>query len=63
MLSAQRNAPALGELESALRTVRGWERDPSGVEIAAQLAGLVQTKSERLGDWQGACLVSSGTKR
>jgi class 3 adenylate cyclase/tetratricopeptide (TPR) repeat protein len=38
MLSAQRNAPALEELESALRTVRGWQRDPSGVEIAAQLA-------------------------
>ena len=38
LLSAQRNAPALEELESAMRTVRGWERDPSGVEIAAQLA-------------------------
>lgn len=38
MLSAQRNAPALEELEAAMRTVRGWERDPSGVEIAAQVA-------------------------
>jgi class 3 adenylate cyclase/tetratricopeptide (TPR) repeat protein len=38
MLSAQRNAPALEELAAAMRTVRGWERDPSGVEIAAQLA-------------------------
>jgi tetratricopeptide (TPR) repeat protein len=38
MLTAQRNAPALEELESALRTVRGWPRDPTGVEIAAQLA-------------------------
>ena len=38
LLSAQRNAPALAELERAMRTVRGWERDPSGVELAAQLA-------------------------
>lgn len=34
-------------------------------EIAesAQLAGLVQTSANRIGDWQGACLVGSGTKR
>jgi class 3 adenylate cyclase/tetratricopeptide (TPR) repeat protein len=38
LLSAQRNEPALAELERAMRTVRGWERDPSGVELAAQLA-------------------------
>lgn len=37
--------------------------EPSVIAESAQLAGLVQTKSERLGDWQGACLVSSGTKR
>ena len=37
--------------------------EPGVIAESAQLAGLVQTKSERLGDWQGACLVSSGTKR
>ncbi|WP_245532332.1 DUF3052 domain-containing protein [Corynebacterium caspium] len=33
------------------------------VPESAQLAGLVQTKSERLGDWQAACLVQSGITR
>lgn len=37
--------------------------EPGDVAESAQLAGMVQTKSERLGAWQGACLVSSGTKR
>lgn len=37
--------------------------EPGVIAESAQLAGLVQTKSERLGDWQGACLVGSGTKR
>lgn len=37
--------------------------EPGVIAESAQLAGLVQTSSERLGDWQGACLVSSGTKR
>ncbi|MGJ4104349.1 DUF3052 domain-containing protein [Corynebacterium macclintockiae] len=37
--------------------------EPGVIAESAQLAGLVQTKSERLGDWQGACLVSSGAKR
>lgn len=37
--------------------------EPGVIAESAQLAGLVQTKSERLGNWQGACLVSSGTKR
>lgn len=30
---------------------------------SAQLAGLVQTASERLGNWQGACLVQRGTRK
>ena len=30
---------------------------------SAQLAGLVQTASERLGDWQGSCLVQRGSTR
>lgn len=38
MLSAQHNEPALEELERAMRTARGWQRDAGGVEIAAQLA-------------------------
>lgn len=36
---------------------------PGEINEAAQLAGLVQTKSDRVGDFQGACLVPSGTKR
>lgn len=36
---------------------------PGEIAESAQLAGLVQTKSERLGEWQGACLVASGIKR
>lgn len=36
---------------------------PGEINEAAQLAGLVQTKSDRFGDFQGACLVGSGTKR
>ena len=38
LLSAQRNATAIGELESAMRSLRTWARSASGVEIAAQLA-------------------------
>ncbi|KAB3520879.1 DUF3052 family protein [Corynebacterium sp. zg254] len=37
--------------------------EPGVIAESAQLAGLVQTKSERLGDWQGACLVGRGYKR
>ncbi|AIT61536.1 DUF3052 domain-containing protein [Corynebacterium doosanense] len=36
---------------------------PGEVNESAQLAGLVQTKSDRIRDFQGACLVPSGTKR
>jgi tetratricopeptide (TPR) repeat protein len=38
LLTAQRNEPAVTELELALRAVRDIGRDPSGVELAAQLA-------------------------
>ena len=38
MLTAQANEPALAELEAAMRDVRRWQSDPSGVELAAQLA-------------------------
>ena len=38
LLTAQRNEPALAELEEAMRDVHGWEGDPIGVELAAQLA-------------------------
>ena len=33
---------------------------PGVIAESAQLAGLVQTKAERLGDWQGSCLVGRG---
>ncbi|MGZ8481907.1 MAG: AAA family ATPase, partial [Candidatus Limnocylindria bacterium] len=62
LLSAQRNAPALAELERAMRTVRGWERDPSGVELAAQLARarlLVGEDAEAL-VWADRALAAAG---
>lgn len=36
---------------------------PGEIAESAKLAGLVQTKSERLGGWQGACLVTPGKKK
>lgn len=36
---------------------------PGEINESAQLAGLVQTRSDRFGDFQGACLVPRGTKR
>ncbi|GAB3081733.1 DUF3052 domain-containing protein [Corynebacterium aquatimens] len=36
---------------------------PGDISESAQLAGLIQTKAERLGDWQGSCLTSSGAKK
>ncbi|QPK82749.1 DUF3052 domain-containing protein [Corynebacterium qintianiae] len=43
-------------------------RTPGGVQPAdiaesAQLAGLVQTKSDRFGGWQGACLSGTSAKK
>ena len=38
MLSAQRNEPALVELEAAMRAIRNWDSDASGVALAAVLA-------------------------
>jgi len=38
LLSAQRNEPALLELESAMRGIRRFDADASGVELAGQLA-------------------------
>ncbi|AKK06578.1 putative DUF3052 family protein [Corynebacterium mustelae] len=35
---------------------------PGEIAESAQLAGMVQTKAERLGDWQGSCLVPRGNK-
>lgn len=37
--------------------------EPGEIAESAQVAGLVQTISTRLGNWQGACLVPGGTKR
>jgi class 3 adenylate cyclase len=38
LLTAQRNEPAILELEKALRAIRHVDRDAAGVELAAQLA-------------------------
>lgn len=37
--------------------------DPGVIAESAQLSGLVQTKAERLGQWQGSCLVQRGSTR
>lgn len=36
---------------------------PGDISESAQLAGLVQTKADRLGQWQGSCLRSAGAKK
>lgn len=36
---------------------------PGEISESAQLAGLVQTKADRLGDWQGSCLVAGGNAK
>ncbi|AWB81496.1 DUF3052 domain-containing protein [Corynebacterium yudongzhengii] len=36
---------------------------PGEISESAQLAGLVQTKSDRFGGFQGSCLVARGNKR
>lgn len=36
---------------------------PGEISESAQLAGLVQTKAERLGAWQGSCLEASGPQK
>lgn len=33
---------------------------PGDISESAQLAGLVQTKAEKVGDWQGSCLENGG---
>ncbi|AZA11852.1 hypothetical protein CGERO_07765 [Corynebacterium gerontici] len=37
--------------------------EPGEISEAAQQTGFVQTKAERLGDWQGSCLVQAGVKQ
>lgn len=32
--------------------------NPGDISESAQLAGLVQTKAEKIGEWQGSCLVN-----
>lgn len=36
---------------------------PGDINESAQLAGLVQTTVERLGSWQGSCLVQRGNTK
>ncbi len=38
LLSSQRNKPALAELQAAMRNIRHFDADASGVELAAQMA-------------------------
>ena len=33
------------------------------ISESAQLAGLMQTKADRFGEWQGSCLTPAGTKK
>ncbi|MEA2650366.1 MAG: hypothetical protein QOI85_87 [Chloroflexota bacterium] len=61
MLSAQRNEPALAELEAAMRAVRSWETDASGVALAAELARartVVGDDREAL-DWAERALAAA----
>ena len=39
------------------------ELAPGVVSESAQLAGLVQTNAERLGSWQGSCIVQRGAAK
>lgn len=41
---------------------RSGALDPGEIAESAQLAGLVQTRAERLGDWQGSCLVQRASR-
>ena len=34
--------------------------EPGVISESAQLAGMVQTKADRFGDWQASCLVGRG---
>lgn len=36
---------------------------PGDIAESAQVAGMVQTKAERFGAWQGSCLVRRGNKQ
>ncbi|TVX79256.1 DUF3052 domain-containing protein [Corynebacterium sp. NML180780] len=36
---------------------------PGEISESAQLAGLMQTKADRFGEWQGSCLTPAGTKK
>jgi class 3 adenylate cyclase/tetratricopeptide (TPR) repeat protein len=61
LLSSQRNEPALRELEAAMRAIRGWSDDPSGVELAAQLARVhLVMGDDRTGlDWSARALAAA----
>ena len=61
MLTGQANEPALLELEAAMRDMRRWRSDPSGVELAAQLArarSLLGDDREAL-RWSGIALEAA----
>ena len=64
LVDAARNLTTGGKiwlLTPAPRTPGGVQ--PGEVSESAQLAGLVQTKSDRFGDWQGACLTGASLKK
>ncbi len=62
LLTAQRNEPAVMELEMALRAVRDIGRDPSGVELAAQLARARVLIGDDRGalEWADRALAAAG---
>ncbi|WJY68485.1 DUF3052 domain-containing protein [Corynebacterium auris] len=37
--------------------------EPGDISESAQLAGFVQTRADRLGEWQGSCLTAAGAKK
>jgi len=61
LLTAQRNEPAVAELEAALRAVRDVGRDPGGVELAAQLARARLLIGDNRGalDWAARALAAA----
>ncbi|WKD57288.1 hypothetical protein CAPI_03640 [Corynebacterium capitovis DSM 44611] len=36
---------------------------PGEISESAQLAGLVQTRADKVGTWQGSCLTGAGSKK
>lgn len=64
LVDASRNLSDCGRiwlLTPAPNTPGGVQ--PGEISEAAQLAGFVQTKADRLGQWQSACLTGASAKK